>query len=418
LSYLVSQQSPHPSLKNSFRIQHWISVFLMLFLTFSLLVPWIAFYRAFLFVGVLPLVLWACVRRDARTGISDRSGWLAIGLIGYIAVGTFVPGGLAAEDQYQIVRWALSTGVFVLAVLAASQRWLLQPLLYARILVSVAVFSGVLAIANYLWTDQYPARFSGFGFLSHPILGPASLMSLWAIGMVMYRVEEHRSRFDYAIIGTSLLVVLIVVILSQSRGPLVAFLVFLFAYSLSAQLVSGQAKRWRYFWWLLGGVLFLVVLFTLFFDDLLARMTARGLSYRPQIWLAVLQNPPEMMWVGEGMASDFTNSEAGKLLYEQTGVKIKHPHNLILGAFHYSGLIGAGLFLSLLSWVVMRILRLSGWYGRRVRPFALGLFVLILLLNMTDGHRVVAPPSPDWLFFWLPFTFLVGLVRYFERKET
>ncbi|MEP1216523.1 MAG: O-antigen ligase family protein [Marinobacter sp.] len=389
----------------------------MLFLTFSLLVPWIAFYRAFLFVGVLPLIVWACVRRDAYTGISDRSGWLAIGVIGYIAVGTFVPGGLVAEDQYQIVRWALSTGVFVLAVLAASQRWLRQPLFYARILVCVSVFSGVLAIANYLWTDQYPARFSGFGFLSHPILGPASLMSLWAIGMVMYRVDESRSRFDCAIIGTSLLVVLVVVILSQSRGPLVAFLVFVFAYSLSAQLVSGKAKRWRYFWWLLGGVLFLVVIFTLFFDDLLARMTARGLSYRPQIWLAVLQNTPEMIWVGAGMASDFTTSEAGKLLYQQTGVKIKHPHNLILGAFYYSGIIGAALFLSLLSWVVVRILRLSGWYGRRVRPFALGLFVMILLLNMTDGHRVVAPPSPDWLFFWLPFIFLVGLVRYFESKE-
>lgn len=390
----------------------------MLFLTFSLLVPWIAFYRAFLFVGVLPLVVWACARRDPSTGISDRSGWLAIALIGYVAVATFVPAGLAAEDQYQIVRWAFSTGVFVLAVLAASQRWLLQPLLYARILVFVAIFSGVLAIGNYLWTGQYPARFSGFGFLSHPILGPASLMSLWAIGMVMYRVDESRRRLDYAIIGTSLLVVLFVVILSQSRGPLVALLVFLFAYTLSVQLVSGQARRWRYFWWLLGGVLFLIVLFTLFFDDLLARMTARGMSYRPLIWLAVLQKPPELVWIGAGMASDFTNSEAGKLLYEQAGIRIKHPHNLILGAFHYSGIIGVALFLSLLSWVVVRILRLSGWYGRRLRPFALGLFVLVLLLNMTDGHRIVAPPSPDWLFFWLPFTFLVGLVRYFESKET
>lgn len=418
MSRAFLQQAWYLKLTTSFRIQHWISIFLLLFLTFSLLVPWIAFYRAFLFAGVFPLVLWGCIRSGTGIGVDDRSAWLAIGLVVFVSVATFVPPGLNLDDQYQVLRWGISTAIFILGVLSASARWLEKPLFYARVLVGVTAFAGMLALANYLWTDQYPARFSGFGFLSHPILGPASLISLWAIGMVMYQVDTRRSRTDNALIMLSFIVLLVVVFLSQSRGPFVALLVFLFFYSLSLQLVSGRAKRWRYIWWLAGGCLFLVVLSTLLFDDLLLRMTERGLSYRPQIWLAVLQNPPHTLWTGAGMASDFTVSEAGKLLYEQIGTRIKHPHNLFLGVFHYAGIIGFLIFTVLWLWIFLRLLGLSEGAGRRLRPFALGLFALIILLNMTDGYKVVAPPSPDWLFFWLPFVFLIALARFYERQQS
>lgn len=417
MSRFILRQDWQANTVSRFCTQHWVSVFLLLFLSFSMLVPWIAFYRAFLFVGVFPLILWACVRRETHVGIDDRTGWLAVALLGFVTVATFVPSGLIPEDQYQIVRWAVSTAVFVLAILSASQLWLSKALLYARIMGSVVVVSGVLAVAHYLWTDQYPARFSGFGFLSHPILGPASLISWWAIGMVMYRMDCRRTLYDHAIIGLSFLVVFTVVMLSQSRGPFAALLVFLFAFLLSLMWVSERENKWFYIIGLIGGCLFLGVLSALLFDDLISRMIARGLSHRPQIWLAVLQNPPETIWFGAGMASDFTNSEAGKILYEQIGIRIKHPHNLFIGAFHYSGIVGASIFFVLLAWGLVRLLRLSGNSGRRIRPFALGLYVLTLLLNMTDGYRLVAPPSPDWLFFWLPFTFLIGLAKFFETHE-
>lgn len=379
--------------------------------------PWIAFYRAFLFVGVFPLVFWACVRWNRDAGIHDRSAWLAVGLIIFVSAVTFIPAGLSSDDQFQVVRWGASTAVFILGVLAASDKWLMKPLLYARILVGVATFSGLMALANYLWTDQYPARFSGFGFLSHPILGPASLISMWAIGLVVYQINRYRNSLDHVLMGISFAVVFGVVFLSQSRGPFAALLTFVFFYSLSLQLMSGKAKRWRYIWWLAGGCLFLVVASTVLFDDLLLRMTERGMSYRPQIWLAVLQNPPATIWTGAGMASEFMYSEAGKYLYEQIGFRIKHPHNLLLGVFHFAGILGVLIFVSLLGWVLVRLLRLSGDSGRRLRPFALGLYVLIVLLNMTDGYKVVAPPSPDWIFFWFPFVFLIALARFYERRD-
>ncbi|WP_417532083.1 O-antigen ligase family protein [Marinobacter lipolyticus] len=417
MSRFILRQNWQAKTAGSFDTQRWISAFLLLFLTFSMLVPWIAFYRAFLFVGVFPLILWACVRREAQVGIDDRTGWLAVGLIGFVTAATFVPSGLVPDEQYQIVRWAVSTAVFVLAVLAASQLWLSKPRFYARIMVGVVIVSGVLAVVHYLWAGQYPARISGFGFLSHPILGPSSLISWWAIAMVMYRMDCRRSVYDHAVIVLSFLVVFTIVMLSQSRGPFVALSVFMFTFLLSLMWVSERKDKWIYIIGLVGGCVLLGVLSALLFDDLINRMIERGLSYRPQIWLAVLQNPPELIWFGAGMASDFTTSEAGKVLYEQIGIRIKHPHNLFIGAFHYSGLVGAGIFFILLTWGLVRILRLSGLSGRRIRPFAIGLYILTLLLNMTDGYRLVAPPSPDWLFFWLPFMFLVGLAKFFETHE-
>jgi O-antigen ligase len=132
----------------------------------------------------------------------------------------------------------------------------------------------------------------------------------------------------------------------------------------------------------------------------------------------VIQNPPESLWFGAGAASDFRGSVAGKLLFEQTGVAIKHPHNLFLSVLHYSGIVGACLFFFLLTWVLIRLLGLSGDLGSRIRPFALGLYLLILLLNMSDAHMLVAPPSSEWLFFWLPFAYLIGLAKFFETQKS
>jgi O-antigen ligase len=398
-----------------FCAQYWISVFLLLFLSLALLVPWMAFYRAFLFFGVFPLLLWAIARRDPVVGVTnDYAVWLTLAILGYITFGSFAQTDLESKDQYQVMRWALSTAMFVLAVLIASQRWLGNSLFYARLIISVVALSGASALTFYFWTGQYPGRISGPSFLSHPILGPASLISWWAIGTVLYRADERRRIYDYLIMAVSCCIVFLVVVLSQSRGPLVGLLVFVLAYCFSFLLVSVHAKKK---WWILAGLatgFLLLGISSLLFDNLLATMTARGWSHRPQIWLALFNNLPDSIWIGAGMGSEFASSEAGRLLYENIGFAIKHPHNLLFGTLYYAGVVGTVLFLALLAWVFIRLLRLPGQSGRRLRPFALSLYALIVLLNMTDGHRLVAPPSSDWMFFWLPFIFLLGLAKFTE----
>ncbi|MBR9871045.1 MAG: O-antigen ligase family protein [Gammaproteobacteria bacterium] len=399
------------------RIQRWISTFLLLFIAFSFLVPWIALSRAFFFAGVLPLIFWVCVKRDARAGISDRSGWFAIGFIGFVAVATFIPEGVITDRQFQVVRWAFSTAVFMLAVLAASERWLNQPLLFARIFMAVVIASGAEAFAYYLWHDMYPARLEGAGFMGHPILGPSALISVWAIGLTLFRLGENRERLDQVIMIVSFLVLFAVTIFSQSRGPLVALVAFFLICLLAVFWLESRGKRWHVGFWVFFGVMLFGAGSLFLFDDLVARMLGRGFSYRPEIWLAVFNNPPEIIWIGEGMGTDFRNSSAGKMLMADEGLSIKHPHNLFLSVFHYTGIIGLSLFTVLLIWILIRICRLTQGAGRQVRPFAFGLFVLPLMLNMTDGHRIVAPPSSDWMFSWLLLMFLIGLVRHFERQN-
>ncbi len=400
----------------SLRAPRWVNVSLLLFLSFSLLLPWKAVYGVFLFAGVFPGVLWVCIAPRSRRLVNDRTIWLALAMLGYMTVGTFLPDGLKQDEQFQVVRWALSTSIFMLAVFVAAQRWLDQPRYHARLIVSVAFVASLLAIAHYFWAGQYPSRISGFGYLSHPILGPSALIAFWAVGMVTYRLDENRERFDHLVMGLSALSILILVILSQSRGPLGALLAFMVLYSASVLLVSRRARARQY---LVGGVILALVFAAAaypFLSDLLAGMVARGFSHRPQIWMTVIQNPPESIWIGAGAASDFRNSEAGLLLHEQMGVAIKHPHDLLLSAWHYSGFIGAGLLLLLLGWVLVRIVRQLGTAHRRLVPFALLLLLLIGLLNLTDGHMVIAPPSPDWLFFWLPLAYLMALARCCESR--
>lgn len=205
-------------------------------------------------------------------------------------------------------------------------------------------------------------------------------------------------------LGSSILLG-VVLVLSQSRGPIISYSFFLFVLLGVATVTLDTRKRVIVIGAVASIALCLGVL--AISSPLLEQMVGRGVSYRLDIFLSVIQFPPSTPWVGIGSAADFTQSPAGANLQSELGLAIEHPHNLFLSTYYQSGIIVAAVFLALIVGLLLRI-KASG-FSRSVQVAALAWFATVLLLNTSDGASIVVRPSGEWMFFWFPFSFLAGL---------
>lgn len=398
------------------RVKLLVSAFLLLFLATSLILPWSAFYRAFFFVGVIPVLLWAMFRCGVLRVVADPIIIASLSLVIFLTANTFMLGMGELDDKLQILRWALSTCFFIIGAYWASQRWVEDPLVSARLIMGLTLLGVLYTLLRYWLSDQYPGRISGDGFLGHPILGAAAVIALWAAGLVLYRLVCRLGKKDYLLIAIASISVFVFVVLSQSRGPVLSLMIFVIL--VAVLLVFSYKSRIKsHLIWVMV-ILGSGLAFYFLFDELVVRMIARGTSYRLEIWSAIIENPPVSVLFGGGSALDFQSTSAGLAIFEQIGSPIEHPHNLLLSVYMNAGLVGVAAFIGLMAFLLIRLLRITGRIERRVLPFALGLYCLIPMLNMTDGHRVIAPPSADWLFFWFPVSFLAAVVAYINSQKT
>lgn len=142
-------------------------------------------------------------------------------------------------------------------------------------------------------------------------------------------------------------------------------------------------------------------------------LTRGGLgSWRPEIWLASLQASGEHFWVGSGMWHNFQLiATRGEATSSQP-----HSHNFYLQLLNWAGIIGLGLYVTMLG----RALVLG--YRYRHQPFAmLGLMTMtyFIVVQVFDVYDVFTKPSYYWPCLWLPLGVLAGLsARHASQRPT
>jgi O-antigen ligase len=150
--------------------------------------------------------------------------------------------------------------------------------------------------------------------------------------------------------------------------------------------------------WLMG--------LNVFLDHLLAR----GASYRLDIWTAYLTYLPESFLFGNGAGLDFELTEASRLYLEPMGLDISHPHNIWLGAFVETGLVGILMQAGLVFLPILAVFRSRFLVTSKLHLLAiLGLF---LLLTFSDEYTLLTSLHPIWLFGWLPLLFVWTWATY------
>ena len=300
--------------------------------------------------ALLALMLWAGLSLSWSTG--EEPGREVKRLV-YILV-FLMAFPLLAQAGLVRIRHLLQLGGGLLAVAA---------------LISIINFYVVLGI-------PLIGRLEGIGEISHPILGAYVVGA--AILMLLYQVPRKRGAqlawfLALACLGTY-------VLLSQSRGAslalvLTAVLAPLWFRDRHSRLIAIAAM-------LASGLAFYML-----YEDL----TARGSSFRPEIFGSVLQMIGEHPWTGLGLGAEYKVSAAGMLF--------DHSHNMFTHVAMELGLPG------MLLWIAVWLFTLGEIV--RARDTVLGKILLALWVYSTmamqfDAASLTGTPRAEWFISWLP----------------
>lgn len=235
--------------------------------------------------------------------------------------------------------------------------------------VSIVMFYG---IAGNVWS----ARAEGLGELSHPILG-GYVMGLAAVWLVLW---APRAGWMQAVWAMALVVLGVFVLLSQSRGAALALFL-----TLLAMPIWCRDRRSR----VIAAAALLVAFLAFFFFESL--VTARGVSYRPQILVSSLQMIAEHPWRGLGLGSDYKVFASGQYF--------DHAHNLFTHVTIELGL--PGLLLWCAAWLA--VLR-EAWKAREsfYARGMIGIWLFSTLAMQFDAASLSGTPRAEWFISWLP----------------
>ncbi len=293
-----------------------------------------------------------------------------------------IPGGKPHAQEY--IFQSLYILYFVIIIIITAQyrdNWLawLGPGLALIVTMHVMVVS-------WIWYSAHPltVRMDGLGRLNNPL----ELASIYAAVAAFCSLSYIRGRdkMSYAYL-VPFFVSLWGIILTRSRGPLIAILLVTIGTSL---LIRNQRSKYLIVLILLIGLACLAIE-----SNLLYSLSERGTSFRPEIWEKGWPRIMESWIFGHGIA---TPSKV--IINGQT--QFNHYHNIILSTWFYSGIIGILLLLIVISETIIHGLRNSSAWPW-VSAFIAGSICL-----STNGDKLIINPYPLWLYFWLPLAMIIA----------
>ncbi|MGI9284091.1 MAG: O-antigen ligase family protein [Pseudomonadales bacterium] len=292
---------------------------------------------------------------------------------------------------------------------------------------SILAFSFVAATG--LLASEYPNRYD---LLLHRLVwlagiaGAASILAFYSEhAFPMTRLQPPLSRMDNAVLASysygifCLLAVHYLVNSVTSRDKLlnVLFVILLLATILLTQSRTVLLALGIGFVILLGlrgmvvvSVLAVGVSVVLIVNpDLWQQQLTRGLSFRPAIWQAVVEQATEHWYFGRGYLTDTTIQVNGE------GVVHAHAHSAYLATLRDGGLFGLALLFAMLSVAVYWAVKLAQG-GERLY---LGLLAYAMVCVISDIDRLLSRPKEHWLFFWLPVALVMAVYsnRWLVVKE-
>ncbi|WP_347330615.1 O-antigen ligase family protein [Marinimicrobium locisalis] len=386
------------------RYQQKLPTLFLIWIALSAISPHPDLYKGWFHLAMSLPVLAMMVVGRVRIDTTDTLLRVCVGLLLYTTLGSLIVSQADWSQHLHALRWSFETLLLVLVLFLAVPPLLRDPHFLGRFLLTCIILGSLSALIIFGVFQGFAGRLSGIGALYQPIEGVSVLIIYLCIGaFLLWQKRNELTWKDQALLFSALILTCACTLLSGSRGPTLA-LALVVAYAL---LVGAIAHRhWKILLAATGCLVIALVgvLWLYGLENLIKVMVERGTSYRLLLWSAHLQHPPESLLFGHGAATDLESTAAGLKIYKESGIGTAQPHNLFIGTFAQTGLVGLGLLLLLLGTV------LRGIYTARTSATAkwymLGIFAAVMLLVTTNTYTLIISVKTIWLYTWLPLIFL------------
>lgn len=265
------------------------------------------------------------------------------------------------------------------------------PLILSYVILISASASGALFLFDFYeprnW--NFARRLLGHGSLSNSIWVGAAYGFAAIISINLFL---HEKWLKYQITALCLgIIPFIIMLATQSRGPLAAF-----AAALIFSLFSYRNKRA-----LLLTVLGLICVTFIFFHHSESidqtRLLKSGDSYRIAIWSNAIDEIIKAPFIGHGISADSENHFQNRTF--------DHFHNVYLTLAFHTGIIGLLLFLPL---ILYPLFSFKNGETRLLKS----MLIFGMVYMVFNASRLFTSPKEIWLIFWVPLLFLWANNKY------
>lgn len=391
------------NLAGNTNMQRWFNLAFLGFIVAQFLISSNFVYTWLFYLGVSPPACLIIKRKLAGSHLilKDMLARLILALFVYTIIHScFI--WQEPQDILDTVRHTIATSLFVLCValwFGSKPDFLTWRY---KLLLWMVILSGSAAIIWHMTHYGTAVRLEAFGQNDHAILGANVFIAISLLGFYLLHPShpQYRPALKYRLLPYSAFAVTgVLIILTQSRGPLLSFIfcsyIGLLLTRHNRTIIIGTLGA------VLCGADFLsywqqgqhiLPLDTLY--DALIQLFSRE-SHRLNIWRIAVDLITEKPWTGYGMQVGFP--------YGFGGV---NPHNIFLSAWYYTGITGFALLLGITGYALVRAFRC---YGSAAGATGICLICHAVLACMTDTGQYVNSPSPLWIIFWLPVGYVIAL---------
>ena len=372
--------------------KYWNSVFILFLFSFFLPFGSGVTKTVFYLLICLPALL-SFRKTDLTILVGQPSFLLLISLCTYAA--------LRSEDQQSLMYTFKATIAIFLLLIAALRLPSLQPDKVKRfsLILILFIFFYIFANAafqNYSYGWRLGQRLAPLFGQSKSVIFTADLL-LSSLAAYSWSCVKTRD-FKYLAL-VHIVVVSVAMYFLQTRSIIPAWLVC------SVAMIATQIKGKRNILIAIGIILFAVsaAWLTLDLSGMTHIITARGDSYRSEIWsayLAATSNCGIILGCGWG-------HELNHIAHD--GFAISHPHSMYIQHFYWGGLIGLFLLFACISVPLIKGVQLSKYLSW---PLIIGSVALGF-----DGKSLISMPNERWLLVLLPLVILIGECAKFSQTE-
>jgi len=372
-------------------------------------------YKHFFHIVIIPVVLVLIFTRNSRISWKNPLLIFAFAYFAYAGITTFIVGSGPIGDHFRALRWCveltacfLALSIWLPKIIENKHRW-------ARFFLVLALSGSILSLFRFSYFLQYSDRLSGFGALHNPIQAGSVLLVYFALGHFMLsRVQNYAARTDKVLVFMAFWSVATAVVLSGSRAPIAALLVysvFLVGLSLFNKTSRTYEVALTLLTFFLAG---LMIVYWYGAGALYQDLMARGFSFRLDIWKGYLIAFKDFIWFGVGLGTQPEQlTEAVKYWQSQGMHTGHHPHSVYVGIFVKTGIVGAMFFVMMTGLLIFKLFNSKVSADEIIR--LVGILSLVFLLTLTASQGLISSIKAVWLYLWLPVLFVWYWCEHSER---